>query len=400
MKGVEKVERMNLTGGKKEKWPMVRLGDVCQIVSGSTPKTHVSEYWNGTVKWVTPAEIKIDSNYIHDTDRHLTEAGKLSASLQLIPKGTVLLTSRAPIGKVAIAGDDMYCNQGFKNLICSPKIYNRYLFYFLKKNTHYLNSLGNGATFKEISKKVVENILIPLPPLPEQQRIAAALDHVNSLIALRKAQITQLDMLVKARFGEMFGDPVRNFMQWDTLTLNELCDGIGDGLHGTPTYNENGNYPFINGNNLMDGKIVITESTKFVEKNEYNRLYIPIYQNAILISINGTLGRVAYYNNEEVVLGKSVCYCNLKNTVIKVFIYEIMMSDAFKEFLESASTKSTIKNVGLKAMREYRVILPPINLQEQFAGFVSQIDKSKFEIHNGLTQLKILKKSLMQEYFG
>lgn len=127
---------------------MAKLGEVCEIVSGSTPKTGNDEYWNGSLCWITPAEISDDDIIITDTNRKISEVGAKSCSLTLMPVGTVLLSSRAPIGKVAITGTEMYCNQGFKNLICSDAIYNKYLFWFLKHNNEYLNSLGRGATFK------------------------------------------------------------------------------------------------------------------------------------------------------------------------------------------------------------------------------------------------------------
>ena len=139
------------------KWEMVRLGDVCEIVSGTTPSTNKPELWDGEIKWITPAEISDESYYISDTERHISQ----KAGLKIMPVGTVLLSSRAPIGKVAIAGAEMCCNQGFKNLICSVAVHNRYLYRYLKNQTEYLNSLGRGATFKEISKTVVEQIELP-----------------------------------------------------------------------------------------------------------------------------------------------------------------------------------------------------------------------------------------------
>ena len=145
-----------------------KLGDICEIVSGSTPKTGVPEYWDGAIKWITPAELSDDSYIVNDSVRHITELGVQKTGLTPFPEGTVLLSSRAPIGKVAIAGCEMYCNQGFKNLICSEKINNRYLFWFLKGNTEFLNSLGRGATFKEISKQIVAGIEINVPGMTAQ----------------------------------------------------------------------------------------------------------------------------------------------------------------------------------------------------------------------------------------
>ena len=189
---------------------MVRVGEICTVVSGTTPKSTQSKYWDGNLNWVTPAELTDESDIIYESQRKITQQAVIDSSLKSFPAGTVLLSSRAPIGKVAIAGTEMYCNQGFKNLICSEKIYNRYLYHFLKGRTAYLNSLGRGATFKEISKSIVENIEIPLPPLDEQHKIAAVLDKVSDLIAKRRQQMDKLDELVKSRFIEMFGDPKSN----------------------------------------------------------------------------------------------------------------------------------------------------------------------------------------------
>ena len=174
-----------------------RLGDICEIVSGSTPKTGVSEYWDGDKKWITPAEITDESYIITDSVRKLTELGVAKTGLSSFPKGTVILSSRAPIGKVAIAGCEMYCNQGFKNLICSQKIYNRYLYWFLKGNTEYLNSLGRGATFKEISKQIVASIEINVPDMEQQMQAAENLERVSSIIRLRKQELQKLDDLIK-----------------------------------------------------------------------------------------------------------------------------------------------------------------------------------------------------------
>ena len=177
-----------------------RLGDICEIVSGSTPKTGIAEYWDGDVKWITPAEINDDSYIVTDSVRKITELGVQKTGLTPFPEGTVILSSRAPIGKVAIAGCEMYCNQGFKNLICSDRIYNRYLYWFLKGNTEYLNSLGRGATFKEISKKIVADIEINVPAWDKQVEAVINLERINWIIQSRTKELQKLDELIKARF--------------------------------------------------------------------------------------------------------------------------------------------------------------------------------------------------------
>lgn len=271
-----------------------------------------------------------------------------------------------------------------------------YLFYA----TQNYKFEGSGTSIPQLTVPILKKYKFPLPEMSHQKAIAVKFEKLDQLISLRKQQLAKLDELVKARFVEMFGDPVRNEKGWNTYALAEMCDGIGDGLHGTPEYDENGEYPFINGNNLIDGVIQINASTKKVNKKTYEKHYIKISQNAILLSINGTLGKIAFYNGEQVMLGKSACYCNLKDEVNRIFVYKIMKTDAFAGYLEDNSTKSTIKNVGLKAIREYRLIAPPLSLQNQFAAFVERVDKQKQTVQQSLEKLELMKKALMQEYFG
>jgi type I restriction enzyme, S subunit len=164
---------------QSETWE--RIGNLCEVVGGATPKTSVDEYWNGGLPWITPAEIKEGDKFLYDTQRKLSEAGVRSTSMSRMPIGTVILSSRAPIGKVAIAGIEMYCNQGFKNLICGPEVLPGYLYELLRANSEYLNSLGRGATFKELSKKTVDNIKIPVPALERQGEFVDFASKVDKL---------------------------------------------------------------------------------------------------------------------------------------------------------------------------------------------------------------------------
>jgi len=275
-------------------------------------------------------------------------------------------------GKYAVSTDCIVLNP-------DDRVRCKYLYYFFLANMPILEAGFKGAGLKHTNKKYIGSITIPeLPPYDEQDRVIEVLDKISGIINARNLEIAALDDLIKARFVEMFGNPVDNDLEWDTITLNEACDGVGDGLHGTPEYDDNGDYPFINGNNLIDGTIEITPATKHVNEETYKKHYIDLSSNAILISINGTLGKLAFYNGEEVMLGKSACYCNLKPEIQREFVYGVMKSDAFARFLDENSTASTIKNVGLKAMRNFRLIMPPDNLQNSFIAFAKQVDKSKF----------------------
>lgn len=165
----------------KKEWNFFKIKDIGKIISGSTPSTNISEYWNGEYLWITPAELNDDSFIINSTNRKLTYLGVKTSSLIELPIGTVLLSSRAPIGKVAIVGENMFCNQGFKNIIPNEKINSIYLYYVFKEKKEYLNFLGRGATFKELSKEIVENISIKVPPIELQNKFAERIEKIEKL---------------------------------------------------------------------------------------------------------------------------------------------------------------------------------------------------------------------------
>ena len=149
-------------------WEYRLLPEVTKFVLGSTPKSSEPEYWDGDIKWITPAELQNDSFEVTDTARHITQKGVEAAGLKSFPAGTVIFSTRAPIGKTAIAGCEMYCNQGFKNFVCESKINPVYLFSLLRIYKDYFINLGTGTTFKELSKSRLEKISISVPPIESQ----------------------------------------------------------------------------------------------------------------------------------------------------------------------------------------------------------------------------------------
>jgi len=181
-------------------WIMKKICEVSEVVSGSTPDTTNADYWGGTIKWITPAElIDGDNYYYRDTQRKITELGSKSIGGRLFPKDTVMLTTRAPIGKVAIAGDEMCSNQGFKNLICDKKQLNPiYTYILLLSKKKYLNDLGTGATFKEINKKTVENIEIAIPPLNLQNKFASIVELIESIKGHQSKSTKEVSLLFDA----------------------------------------------------------------------------------------------------------------------------------------------------------------------------------------------------------
>ena len=356
-----------------------KLGDICEIVSGSTPKTGIDEYWDGNIKWITPAELNDDTYIITDSVRKITELAVKKTGLSSFPKGTVILSSRAPIGKVAIAGCEMYCNQGFKNLICSDKINSKYLYWFLKGNTAYLNSLGRGATFKEISKGIVSEIEINVPNIEKQEKAVATLEKTSEIIALRKKELIALDDLIKARFVEMFGDMVTNSNGWKNVLLGEVCD-VRDGTHDSPKYYLEG-YPLVTSKNVTGGKIDFTDCSLICEE-DYNKINqrSRVDYGDILMPMIGTVGNPVIVDIDEKFAIKNVALIKFRDNsvVINSFIKALLESDYFDRAVISKVRGGTQKFISLGDIRKLEIYLPPIEEQNQFADVVYQVNKSKF----------------------
>ena len=236
---------------------MAKLGDICYINMGQSPD---SSTYNKEHIGLPFFQGNADFGILHPTANTLC-----SVPVKTAKQNDILISVRAPIGALNIADAECCIGRGLAALTVNPSLcIQKYLWYALENKIEELNSKGTGSTFKAIGKSILYDTEIPLPSIEKQWNIAAVLDKVSELIALRKQQLDKLDELVKARFVEMFGDPVKNSMNWPITSLDDMCNGIGDGLHGTPDYDENGQYPFINGNNLLNGTIVVTSSTQIM----------------------------------------------------------------------------------------------------------------------------------------
>ena len=357
----------------------IKLNEIGEIVSGSTPKTNIKEYWNGKHLWITPAEINEDDYYITNTERKITDLAIEKTNLRLLPKGTVLLSSRAPIGKVAICKEKMYCNQGFKNIICSEKIENRYLYYFLKSKKDYLNSLGRGATFKEISKNIVENIEIPYVSIEEQINISNKLDKICEVIKLRKKQLNQFEEIVKSQFVEMFERgqyPKDEFIN----IAKEIYAGGDKPKDISKVQDDEYLYPvFANG-----------------YENEGLQGYSKSYRtgdNAVTISARGTIGYSFIRNEKFTPIVRLITIIPNEKANIVYLKYAI-------DNLNIAGSGTSQAQLTVPDIKKKKITIPPIELQNKFADIVKQIDKQKFEIEKSLKETEELYEALMEEYFG
>lgn len=354
-----------------------KLGEICEIVSGSTPKTGIAEYWDGNLKWITPAEIDDESYIITDSARKLTELGVKKTGLSSFPSGTVILSSRAPIGKVAIAGCEMYCNQGFKNLICSDRINNRYLYWFLKGNTAYLNSLGRGATFKEISKKIVSDIEINVPEISQQLAAVDALERVSEIIRLRKNQLQKLDELIKARFVELFGDPILNQKQFPVYRMDEVVEFQGGSQPDKKFFEyepTDDNIRLIQIRDYKTDKFITyiprAMAKRFCTADDImiGRYGPPIFQ--ILQGIEGSF---------NVALMKAT-----PKKGNKEFVRQFLKQECLLDYLEGMSKRTAGQDgIQMDKLKAYPFPLPPVELQNQFEKFANQVDKSKLQVPSG-----------------
>lgn len=186
---------------------------------------------------------------------------------------------------------------------------------------------------------------------------------------------------------------------WKEVLLTNVTTKIGDGLHGTPIYDSNGEYFFINGNNLINGKIIVKEDTKKINETEYVKYLKPINGRTILLSINGTIGNVAYYKNEKCMLGKSACYINLNDEVDLNFMYYSLISRDFQNYIEGIATGTTIPNVPLKGLREYSFKIPKPSEQKAIASVLSSLDDKIDLLHRQNATLEKMAETLFRQWF-
>ena len=199
---IEMFETLDMSEERNE-WET--LGDLCKIYTGTTPSSKEESYWNGDVLWITPAEMSSETFYVYDTVRKITEKGRKSKSLDIMPVNTVLLSTRAPIGKVGIVGTPMACNQGFKNFECGKRLNPVFLYVLLKNNTEYLNSLGSGTTFLEVSKSKIAKTRIPVPDITKQNEFEQFVKVIDKSKFIIQQSIEKLETLQKALMQKYFG---------------------------------------------------------------------------------------------------------------------------------------------------------------------------------------------------
>lgn len=405
-----------------ENWVWVRLGEVVDILNGDRGKNYPakSTLSKEGIPFISATNL-CDNIVVEDDLLCMSEEQYNKLSAGKLRRNDIVLCIRGSLGKHgkftfekgAIASSLVIVRSKDRDVLTDD-----YVMQYLDVPLFYdeIKKYDNGTAQPNLAAKNLELFLLPLPPLSEQQRIVerieelfAKLDEAKERLqeaadsfAVRKAAI-----LHKAFTGELTKQWRRengvSDESWEECTLKELSSIIGDGLHGTPVYSDNGEYYFINGNNFDDNYIVIKEATKRVSFSEYKKYAVDLNDSTVLLSINGTLGKTAFYNGEPVILGKSACYINVSEKLDKRFLKELLHTNLFINYANQKATGSTIKNLGLKAIREYLVPLPTLPEQHEIVRLIDDLlareRKAQQATEQALASIDLMKKSILARAF-
>lgn len=380
----------------------VRLVDVARIISGGTPKTSVAEYWDGEILWATPKDLSgLNSVEISTTPRKITEAGLKSCSAELLPANSVLFSSRAPIGLLAINTKPMSTNQGFKSLVPdTSKLNSRYLYRWLEFEREWLQSLGVGATFKEISKSTMSRVELPLPALPIQRRIAAILDKADHLRTQRSEALAHLDTLTQSIFNGMFGDPIPGRSIHPSVRIGDVLQSATYGTSEKASLD--GEIPVLRMNNITySGELDLADLK-----------YMPAGQPEKFLVRDGDL--LFNRTNSRELVGKTCVYrgatdMSYAGYLVRLRLSDLMLPEYLNTFMNLAQTKQLLRNmcksivgmanINAKEVQKIQVPLPPLELQQTFAKRVAGIERLKEQHRAQLVELDALFASLQHRAF-
>ena len=401
-------------------WEWVRLGNIFNIIMGQSPDGESVSNQNNGIEF-HQGKVFFSDKYIKKSDQYTTKPTKIAI------KNSVLLCVRAPVGIVNITNREICIGRGLCAIENNKHISILFTYYLLKSLEKDFVLKASGTTFIAITGDVIKKQIVPLPPLAEQKRIVEKLEEILPLVdeygkneeilsemnqklpkQIRQSILqyavqgklveqnpqdepaSELLKRIKAEKEQLIKEgkikkekPLPSITQdeipydlpqgWQWVRLYDLCSILGDGIHGTPVYTPNTEYYFVNGNNLNNGVIEIKPSTKTVSKEEYEKYKKNLNEQTVLVSINGTLGNIAFYRGEKIMLGKSACYFNLLNGINKLYIKLLLNSDYFLKYAELVATGTTIKNVSLKSMKEFLIPIPPLAEQKRIVAKVEEL---------------------------
>lgn len=376
----------------------IKLGDICKFQSGGTPSKRKTEFFIGTIPWITTTAL--NGGYIgkENAVEWISEQAIKESAAKVVPAFSIMVGTRVGVGKVAINTVEMSTSQDIISLLdIEESVWNKdYLCKFLQSKNMFLNSQARGATIKGIKIDVLYELEVPEISLEEQLRISKIIDEVKTIIVYRRQQLQKLDDLVKARFVELFGSCKR------MASMNELCSIITDGTHQPPKFQSNG-IPFIFVSNLVKNTVTYN-AEKFISEETYGELYkrTPIEVGDLLLSTVGSYGHPAVVaEDRKFLFQRHIAYLKPKHDIVNSFyLHAALLSPGGQGQIEEKVKGVAQKTLNLSEIKKILVPLPSIEEQNAFEAFVKQTDKLRNAIQKTLNETQLLYDSLMWRYFG
>ena len=372
----------------------VKLGDVCEIRIGKTPNRSQTLYWGGDYPWLSISDMK--GKILCTTKEKITQEAVQKEKMQIVSKGTVVMSFKLSIGKVGILAENMYTNEAIANFVVknNKMLFNEYLYYALQGIN--FDSLTDRAVMgKTLNKAKLNNLSIVYNEPFMQQQIVLRLDGVNKLIESRKQQLSELSKLVKSRFNEMFGSK-----KFDKVSISELVD---DRIEtAKKIFDQHDTIKYIDISSIDNKNYKMTGFQEYMLDQAPSRAQQHIRKGDIVVStVRPNLKNIAMTELDDENLVASSGFCVLRALkCLPEYLFAIICSDRFTNKMTNIVTGANYPAIKSSDIMNYIVPLPPIQLQNEFADFVDQVDKSQLAIQKSLEELETLKKSLMQEYFG
>lgn len=386
---------------------MARLDEIFDLQMGKTPSRNNADYWiDGQYDWVSIADLGTYQKYVDETKEKISALAVQESGIKSVPANTVIMSFKLSLGKTAITQEPIYTNEAIMAFIPTRKyeVLPDY-FYHLFSAKDWTKGTNRAVMGTTLNKATLGSFSITVPSLTEQRKIAAVLDKVSGLIAKRRQQLEKLDLLIKSRFIEMFGDPVDNDRQWPTRALDGVCTTIVDCPHSTPSYtSENTGYMCIR-TSIVKKNRILWDEIEYIPENEYKQRIQrkrPKKGDIVYTREGAILGIAAMIDREcDVALGqRSMLLSPNTSKCLPQFLSTAMNFDSFLRKALGGVSGSASPHINVGDIKAFEIILPPIEQQAQFAVFVEQTDKSKLALQKSLDKLEILKKALMQKYFG
>ena len=386
----------------------IKLGEICNFQSGGTPSKNNSEFFDGTIPWVTTTALngsKIDER---NAATWITEKAIKESAAKIVPANSIMVGTRVGVGKVAVNTVEMSTSQDIISLIdINEERWDKdYLCKFLQSKSDYLNSQARGATIKGIKINILAELAVPDISVKEQCRISEVLNTVTKLINARQQQLTKLDELVKARFVEMFGDMLLNPMAWPEVVLETLADIVSGITKGRKVKEQTLlEVPYMAVSNVKDGYIDWT-TVKTILATEQEIEQYHLFPDDVLMTEGGDpdkVGRGAIIKAplENCIHQNHIFRVRLdKEKILPAFFAEYLQHQKSKRyFLGCAKQTTGIASINMKQLKALPVLLPPLDLQQQFDDFARQIERVRCSIQNCLGQMETLKKAWIMVVF-